>query len=153
VQQVCDLLESHIDPFDLDVFTPPLNSNLNRLSQRTSVLLGLLSGPEKQFTSRGNSVTSQEPYNILPLASSQIRFGLLPLSMSQSRKARAATRSVDVTRPLVTPASAPPTEGSFHPGRSVQTADQSGRRLCHTLSLQTGLAFWHDQVNPFYGAF
>ncbi|KAG9343720.1 hypothetical protein JZ751_013098 [Albula glossodonta] len=101
VQQVCDLLESHIDPFDLDVFTPPLNSNLNRLSQRTSVLLGLLTGAEKQFTSRGNSVGSQEPYNILPLASSQIRFGLLPLSMSQSRKAKAATRGMDVTRPLV----------------------------------------------------
>lgn len=37
IQQVCDTLESHIDPFDLDVFTPHLNSNLNRLSQRTSV--------------------------------------------------------------------------------------------------------------------
>ncbi|KAG7459572.1 hypothetical protein MATL_G00212070 [Megalops atlanticus] len=116
VQEVCDLLESYIDPFDLDVFTPPLNSNLNRLSQRTSVLLGLLTGAEKQFTPRGNSVSSQEPYNILPLASSQIRFGLLPLSMSQSRKAKVATRGVDVTRPLVTPASAPSTEDSFRPG-------------------------------------
>lgn len=35
--EVCDWLESYIDPFDLDVFTPPLNANLNRLSQRTSV--------------------------------------------------------------------------------------------------------------------
>lgn len=32
-----DFLEGHIDPFDLDVFTPHLNSNLNRLVQRTSV--------------------------------------------------------------------------------------------------------------------
>ena len=32
-----DSLEGNIDPFDLDVFTPPLNSNPNRLSQRTSV--------------------------------------------------------------------------------------------------------------------
>lgn len=37
--EVCDWLESYIDPFDLDVFTPPLNANLNRLSQRTSVRL------------------------------------------------------------------------------------------------------------------
>ncbi|KAJ8389155.1 hypothetical protein AAFF_G00123610 [Aldrovandia affinis] len=87
-----------------------------RVQQRTSVLLGLLTGAEKQFTPRGNSVSSQEPYNILPLASSQIRFGLLPLSMSQSRRARAATRGVDVTRPLVTPVSAPSTEDSFRPG-------------------------------------
>ncbi|XP_071248621.1 conserved oligomeric Golgi complex subunit 1-like [Salvelinus alpinus] len=37
VQQMCDSLESYIDPFDLDVFMPPFNSNLNRLSQRSSV--------------------------------------------------------------------------------------------------------------------
>ncbi|KAG5833013.1 hypothetical protein ANANG_G00297350 [Anguilla anguilla] len=99
-----------------DLFPLQHPDNLNRLSQRTSVLLGLLTGPEKQFSSRGNSVGSQEPYNILPLASSQIRFGLLPLSMSQSRKAKAATLGVDVTRPLVPPASAPPTEATFRPG-------------------------------------
>ena len=38
------------------------------------VLLGLLAGTEKQFSSRGNAVTTQEPYNILPLSSSQIRY-------------------------------------------------------------------------------
>lgn len=37
------------------------------------VLLGLLTGSEKQFTTRSSSVNAQEPYNILPLASSQIR--------------------------------------------------------------------------------
>ncbi|XP_072550253.1 conserved oligomeric Golgi complex subunit 1 isoform X2 [Salminus brasiliensis] len=100
IQQLCDSLESHIDPFDLDVFTPHLNSNLNRLTQRTSVLLGLLTGTEKQFAPRSSSVSSQEPYNILPLASSQIRFGLLPLSMTNSRKAKSATRATDITRPL-----------------------------------------------------
>uniref|UniRef100_A0A4W6D3X0 Conserved oligomeric Golgi complex subunit 1 n=1 Tax=Lates calcarifer TaxID=8187 RepID=A0A4W6D3X0_LATCA len=99
--EVCDWLESFIDPFDLDVFTPPLNANLNRLSQRTSVLLGLLTGSEKQFASRSSSVNSQEPYNILPLASSQIRFGLLPLSMSNVRKSKSATRSSDAPHQLV----------------------------------------------------
>ncbi|XP_030645773.1 conserved oligomeric Golgi complex subunit 1 isoform X2 [Chanos chanos] len=116
IQQVCDALESYIDPFDLDVFTPPLNNNLNRLSQRTSVLLGLLTGTEKQFTSRSNTGTSQEPYNILPLASSQIRFGLLPLSMNSSRKAKSATRPADGTRPMMAPSSAPSPEDAFRPG-------------------------------------
>ncbi|XP_062336428.1 conserved oligomeric Golgi complex subunit 1 isoform X1 [Osmerus eperlanus] len=115
LQQVCDSLESYIDPFDLDVFTPPLNSNLNRLSQRTSVLLGLLSGTEKQFVSRGNSVNTQEPPNILPLASSQIRFGLLPLSMSSSRRTKAPVRGADATRSLVPPTSAPAND-TFRPG-------------------------------------
>ncbi|XP_034566536.1 conserved oligomeric Golgi complex subunit 1 isoform X2 [Notolabrus celidotus] len=107
LHEVCDWLESFIDPFDLDVFTPPLNSNLNRLSQRTSVLLGLLTGSEKQFSLRSGSVNSQEPYNILPLASSQIRFGLLPLSMSNVRKSKSASRTSDAPHQP---------EDSFRPG-------------------------------------
>ncbi|XP_066499046.1 conserved oligomeric Golgi complex subunit 1 [Hoplias malabaricus] len=116
VQQVCDSLESHIDPFDLDVFTPHLNSNLNRLTQRTSVLLGLLTGTEKQFSPRSSSVSSQEPYNILPLASSQIRFGLLPLSMTNSRKNKSTTRASDISRPLMAPSSTPAPDEQFRPG-------------------------------------
>ncbi|KAM6297600.1 conserved oligomeric Golgi complex subunit 1 isoform 2-T2 [Aegotheles albertisi] len=95
MEKVTDFLEGHIDPFDLDVFTPHLNSNLNRLVQRTSVLFGLLTGTENQYTSRSSALSSQELHNILPLASSQIRFGLLPLSMSSSRKSKSATRSTE----------------------------------------------------------
>ncbi|NXY11383.1 COG1 protein, partial [Pteruthius melanotis] len=95
IEKVIDFLEGHIDPFDLDVFTPHLNSNLNRLVQRTSVLFGLLTGTENQYTSRGGAPSSQELHNILPLASSQIRFGLLPLSMSSSRKGKCTARSTE----------------------------------------------------------
>ncbi|XP_048102496.1 conserved oligomeric Golgi complex subunit 1 isoform X1 [Alosa alosa] len=134
VQDVCDSLEGHIDPFDLDVFTPHLNSNLNRVSQRTSVLLGLLAGTEKQFSSRGNTVNTQEPYNILPLASSQIRFGLLPLSMTNSRKAKSATRGSDITRPLATPASTPAPQDSFRPGNLFrQLANQEEEQSSSSL--------------------
>uniref|UniRef100_A0A3Q4M9Z8 Conserved oligomeric Golgi complex subunit 1 n=1 Tax=Neolamprologus brichardi TaxID=32507 RepID=A0A3Q4M9Z8_NEOBR len=77
--ETCDWLESFIDPFDLDVFTPHLNASLNRLSQRTLVLLGLLTGSEKQFALRSSSLNSQDPYNILPLASSQIRSDFIRL--------------------------------------------------------------------------
>ncbi|KAL7377838.1 hypothetical protein ABVT39_005075 [Epinephelus coioides] len=123
--EVCDWLEGYIDPFDLDVFTPPLNANLNRLSQRTSVLLGLLTGSEKQFALRSSSVNSQEPYNILPLASSQIRFGLLPLSMSNVRKSKSASRSSDVPHQLAPPSSTADREDSFRPGSLFrQLADQ-----------------------------
>uniref|UniRef100_A0A803YRF3 Conserved oligomeric Golgi complex subunit 1 n=1 Tax=Meleagris gallopavo TaxID=9103 RepID=A0A803YRF3_MELGA len=95
IEKVTDFLEGHIDPFDLDVFTPHLNSSLHRLVQRTSVLFGLLTGTENQYTSRSGALGSQELHNILPLASSQIRFGLLPLSMSSSRKAKPATRNTE----------------------------------------------------------
>uniref|UniRef100_A0A3Q4GFG7 Conserved oligomeric Golgi complex subunit 1 n=1 Tax=Neolamprologus brichardi TaxID=32507 RepID=A0A3Q4GFG7_NEOBR len=93
--------KSFIDPFDLDVFTPHLNASLNRLSQRTLVLLGLLTGSEKQFALRSSSLNSQDPYNILPLASSQIRFGLLPLSVSHVQKSKAASRSSEAPQQLV----------------------------------------------------
>uniref|UniRef100_A0A4W3K645 Conserved oligomeric Golgi complex subunit 1 n=1 Tax=Callorhinchus milii TaxID=7868 RepID=A0A4W3K645_CALMI len=101
IQNLADSLESHIDPFDLDVFTPHLNINLNRLSQRTSVLFGLLTGTEKQYTSRGTTFNSQEPHNILPLASSQIRFGLLPLSMTSLRKSKSSVRGTEVKNPVL----------------------------------------------------
>ncbi|XP_071248552.1 conserved oligomeric Golgi complex subunit 1 isoform X1 [Salvelinus alpinus] len=130
VQQMCDSLESYIDPFDLDVFMPPFNSNLNRLSQRSSVLLGLLTGTEKQFVSRGNSVGSQEPYNILPLASTQIRFGLLPLSMTNSRKTKSSTQGTDITRPLASPTSKPAHDDTFRPGNLFrQLANQEEEPL------------------------
>uniref|UniRef100_A0A3Q1HVM0 Conserved oligomeric Golgi complex subunit 1 n=1 Tax=Anabas testudineus TaxID=64144 RepID=A0A3Q1HVM0_ANATE len=98
--ELCDWLESFIDPFDLDVFTPLLNTNLNCLSQRTSVLLGLLMGSEKQFASHSSGVNCQEPHNILPLASNQIRFGLLPLSMSNARKSKPVSRCSDAPNQL-----------------------------------------------------
>ncbi|XP_054861403.1 conserved oligomeric Golgi complex subunit 1 isoform X2 [Amphiprion ocellaris] len=119
--EVCDWLESFIDPFDLDVFTPPLNANLNRLSQRTSVLLGLLTGSEKQFVLRSSGLNSQEPFNILPLASSQIRFGLLPLSMSNVRRSK-SSRSSEVPHQLTPQSSA---DDGFRPGSLFrQLADQ-----------------------------
>ncbi|XP_075850821.1 conserved oligomeric Golgi complex subunit 1 isoform X2 [Microcebus murinus] len=95
IEKVTDHLEALIDPFDLDVFTPHLNSNLNRLVQRTSVLFGLVTGTESQFSPRSSTFNSQEPHNILPLASSQIRFGLLPLSMTSTRRVKSTSRSVE----------------------------------------------------------
>uniref|UniRef100_A0A3Q2QGW3 Conserved oligomeric Golgi complex subunit 1 n=1 Tax=Fundulus heteroclitus TaxID=8078 RepID=A0A3Q2QGW3_FUNHE len=123
--KICDWLESFIDPFDLDVFTPPLNANLNRLSQRTSVLLGLVTGSEKQFAPRSSTGSSQEPYNILPLASSQIRFGLLPLSMSNARKSKSSSRGSDVSPNLAPQSSAAGSDDTFRPGSLFrQLADQ-----------------------------
>uniref|UniRef100_A0A9J7X7A4 Conserved oligomeric Golgi complex subunit 1 n=2 Tax=Cyprinus carpio TaxID=7962 RepID=A0A9J7X7A4_CYPCA len=99
IQQVCDSLESHIDPFDLDVFTPHLNSNLNRLSQRTSVSIANVSPT--------NPVLNVPQFN---------RFGLLPLSMTNSRKTNSATHGADIARPLVAPSSASAPQDSFRPG-------------------------------------
>ncbi|XP_003786216.1 conserved oligomeric Golgi complex subunit 1 [Otolemur garnettii] len=104
IEKVTDHLEALIDPFDLDVFMPHLNSNLNRLVQRTSVLFGLVTGTENQFSPRSSTFNSQEPHNILPLASSQIRFGLLPLSMTSTRRGKSTSRSAETKAQAVPPA-------------------------------------------------
>ncbi|KAB1265660.1 Conserved oligomeric Golgi complex subunit 1 [Camelus dromedarius] len=114
-EKVADYLEALIDPFDLDVFTPHLNSNLNRLVQRTSVLFGLVTGMENQFTPRSSTFNSQEAHNILPLASSQIRFGLLPLSMTSTRKAKSTSRSIE-TKAQVVPPALSRADDPAHPG-------------------------------------
>ncbi|NWI91240.1 COG1 protein, partial [Pitta sordida] len=126
MEQVIDFLEGHIDPFDLDVFTPHLNSNLNRLVQRTSVLFGLLTGTENQYTSRSGALSNQELHNILPLASSQIRFGLLPLSMSSSRKNKCTARSTERVQVGTTPV-VPREDEASRPGslfRQLVTEDE-----------------------------
>ncbi|MEE6519126.1 hypothetical protein FKM82_030619 [Ascaphus truei] len=115
IQRVADQLETRIDPFDLDVFTPHLNASLNRLAQRTSVLFGLLTGAENQFTSRSSSLGVQETHNVLPLASSQIRFGLLPLSMSSSRKSKSVGRTKEDIKTVVGKRS----RTRLHEGRGV----------------------------------
>ncbi|XP_040308181.1 conserved oligomeric Golgi complex subunit 1 isoform X2 [Herpailurus yagouaroundi] len=125
IEKVADSLETLIDPFDLDVFTPHLNSNLTRLAQRTSVLFGLVTGTENQFTPRSNTFNSQEPHNILPLASSQIRFGLLPLSMTSTRKAKSTSRSIE-TKTQVSAQS----EG-FTPVDPVPTSHQTTQLAPH----------------------
>ncbi|KAM7146011.1 conserved oligomeric Golgi complex subunit 1 isoform 3-T4 [Macrochelys suwanniensis] len=116
IEKVTDFLEANIDPFDLDVFTPHLNSSLNRLVQRTSVLFGLLTGAENQYTNRSNNLSSQEPYNILPLASSQIRFGLLPLSMSSSRRTKSAVKNTENQTQVPPPSVIRAEEETFRPG-------------------------------------
>ncbi|XP_077019820.1 conserved oligomeric Golgi complex subunit 1 [Tamandua tetradactyla] len=116
IEKVTDYLEALIDPFDLDVFTPHLNSNLNRLVQRTSVLFGLVTGTENQFTPRSSAFNSQEPHNILPLASSQIRFGLLPLSMTSTRKAKSTNRSTETKAQVGPPALSQADDDPVHPG-------------------------------------
>ncbi|XP_059991135.1 conserved oligomeric Golgi complex subunit 1 isoform X2 [Lagenorhynchus albirostris] len=88
VEKVADYLEALIDPFDLDVFTPHLHGNLNRLVQRTSVLFGLVTATENHFTPRSSTFSSQEAHNVLPLASSQISGRLLSSRHSPEQMTR-----------------------------------------------------------------
>ncbi|KAJ8028956.1 Conserved oligomeric Golgi complex subunit 1 [Holothuria leucospilota] len=85
LKSVIDTLEGYIDPFDLDVFHPHLQQKLNSHCQRCSLLMGALTNPNKHLLSshRAASSTYQEQHNVLPVAGSQLRFNLLPLSTVQ----------------------------------------------------------------------
>ncbi|XP_071477310.1 conserved oligomeric Golgi complex subunit 1-like [Diadema antillarum] len=85
-----DTLEGFVDPFDLDVFTPHMTSNLNRHAHRCSLLLGFLTSPEKHLFSsqRSSAAGYQEQHNVLPLSSPQVRFSLLPLSTASSQTSK-----------------------------------------------------------------
>ncbi|XP_077988897.1 conserved oligomeric Golgi complex subunit 1-like [Glandiceps talaboti] len=86
VQQLIDDFESYIDPFDLDVFTPHLQSNLTRHTMRCAVLLGALSSPERPtYSHRPVQTGHHEQHNVLPLTPGQGRFSLLPLSTSHTK--------------------------------------------------------------------
>nr|KAF6455443.1 component of oligomeric golgi complex 1 [Rousettus aegyptiacus] len=149
IEKVADSLEAFIDPFDLDVFTPHLNSNLNRLVQRTSVLFGLVTGTENQFTPRSSTFNSQEPHNILPLASSQIRFGLLPLSMTSTRKAKSTGRSIESEAQAVPPALSR-ADDPTHPGslfrQLVSEEDDSSTPSLFTLGWLSSMTKSHGDI-------
>ncbi|CAE1289137.1 COG1 [Acanthosepion pharaonis] len=92
IKQIFDQLEEFVDPFDLDVFTPYMQSHLTKCSQRCNVLFGSMTSVSKQNIIFGNRhYTSgshhQEQHNILPLSNCTNRFPLLPLSTSYPNRA------------------------------------------------------------------
>lgn len=89
LENVTDALEGCVDPFDLDVFSPHVATNLNRQLQKCGVLFGVLSSLDKHFThsfgvTQRPSAGSHDQHNVMPLAPNPPRFNLLPLSSYSS---------------------------------------------------------------------
>ncbi|KAK7465202.1 hypothetical protein BaRGS_00037631 [Batillaria attramentaria] len=105
-QKVIEGLEEHVDPFDLDVFSPYIQSNLMKAAQRSAVLLGTLSSSDRHAmlsTSRP-SLGGQEQHNVLPLTNCSARFPLLPLGSQPSRPSlQQAVLSQTISRSIDTP--------------------------------------------------
>ncbi|XP_071095427.1 conserved oligomeric Golgi complex subunit 1-like isoform X2 [Haliotis cracherodii] len=101
---ICESLEEVVDPFDLDVFSPYMQVNLHRQSQRTAVIFGSLAALDKQSvvsTGRAPAAGQHEQHNVLPLSSCNSRFPLLPLSTQQSRSSmQSYVPSQTITRGL-----------------------------------------------------
>ncbi|XP_065836451.1 conserved oligomeric Golgi complex subunit 1-like [Oscarella lobularis] len=83
VRDVHAWLESRIDPFDLSVFQPFLDSNLSKHIQRASVMLGPVHKGDswnKRATTMTTTTTSgaHDQHNVLALTQGVPRFTLLP---------------------------------------------------------------------------
>ncbi|XP_065060256.1 conserved oligomeric Golgi complex subunit 1-like [Rhopilema esculentum] len=81
-------MESFVDPFDLDVFTPHMTNFVNKQLQKSCLLLGTISNIDKHtlptLSSRTSSM-SQEQYNVVPFSPNPVRFMLLPISAHQEK--------------------------------------------------------------------
>ncbi|XP_076341295.1 conserved oligomeric Golgi complex subunit 1-like isoform X2 [Tachypleus tridentatus] len=89
LEQVVRDLESLIDPFDLDVFSPHFKMNLSRALQGSSLVLGLavsgdLAGSWDNTRPKPQTGRSDH-HNVLPLMSGLVKFPLLPISMEPSK--------------------------------------------------------------------
>ncbi|KAK7116850.1 conserved oligomeric Golgi complex subunit 1-like isoform X2 [Littorina saxatilis] len=103
-QAIVESLEGHVDPFDLDVFSPYIQSNIMKATQRSAVLLGALSMSDRHamLSSGRPTMGGQEQHNVLPLTTCTARFPLLPLGSQPSRSslqqtvlAQTISRSLD----------------------------------------------------------
>ncbi|CAH1981180.1 unnamed protein product [Acanthoscelides obtectus] len=102
-QDICDKFRSKVDPFDLDVFYPYLQSNVKRAVGQAQVILGCLLPSPHHLASLGiyekNKEQEQNP-SLLALStpSSTTWFSLLPISVPTSKFAAGQLTSKKSTK-------------------------------------------------------
>lgn len=81
-------LEGFIDPFDYDICSPFIHSNISKAIARSSALYGILNINERyNKANTGGSITAEnDKFNLLVLSNNQHRFELLPLPSQQSQQ-------------------------------------------------------------------
>ncbi|XP_054722129.1 conserved oligomeric Golgi complex subunit 1-like [Uloborus diversus] len=82
-QEIINEAVSHVDPFDMDVFSVPLQQNLKKSLQKSLALFGLIASPDQISylnSIKAPSVNSQMEHNVMLSSNTGSRFPLLPLS-------------------------------------------------------------------------
>ncbi|XP_078314563.1 conserved oligomeric Golgi complex subunit 1-like isoform X2 [Crassostrea virginica] len=133
--RVIESLEERVDPFDLDVFSPYMQSHLMKQGQRSAVLYGALTSLDRLgLFSAGRPLQSgqSEQHNVLPLTSCHARFTLLPIS----------------TQPIRSSIQAPALQQSLYKakaseGGSHSLAEKAAAVLPQTSSLQKESSFYN----------
>jgi len=86
-------IESEIDPFDLNVLSPYMQSHLQKLVPRSSLLFGHLITNDRLIPSKPLTMNTQDTNNILSLSSCSQRFSLLPIATNLSSTSSGQTIS------------------------------------------------------------
>ncbi|CAF2492539.1 unnamed protein product [Rotaria sp. Silwood2] len=86
-------IESEIDPFDLNVLSPYMQSHLQKIVPRSSLLFGHLITNDRIIPSKPLTMNSQDTNNILSLSSCSQRFSLLPIATNLSSTSSGQKRS------------------------------------------------------------
>lgn len=82
-------IRAAIDPFDLDVFTPLLQSSRTKAYHRSAVLMGFFASLNPAHQGARPMLSSSEMHNTVALADVVPRFPLLPLGSAGSRNSKA----------------------------------------------------------------
>ena len=83
--KLIDRIRGAIDPFDLDVFTPLLQSSRTKAYHRSAVLMGFFAALNPAHQGARPMLSSSESHNTVALADVVPRFPLLPLGSTTSR--------------------------------------------------------------------
>jgi len=86
-------IESEIDPFDLNVLSPYMQSHLQKIVPRSSLLFGPLITNDRLIPSKPLTMNTQDTNNILSLSSCSQRFSLLPIATNLSSTSSGQTIS------------------------------------------------------------
>ncbi|KAK2150545.1 hypothetical protein LSH36_401g03021 [Paralvinella palmiformis] len=125
-QKAIERLESLVDPFDLDVFSPYIQQRLVKQSQRSNILYGSLTSLDHHISymygGGKQSSVHQEQHNVLALTTSGSRFPLLPLSIQNRtmmshpviQSPKALSKGSPLISPTLEPSSPPPMLSSQH---------------------------------------
>jgi len=84
-KELIDKIRAAIDPFDLDVFTPLLQSSRTKAYHRSAVLMGFFASLNPAHQGARPMLSSSETHNTVALADVVPRFPLLPLGSATLR--------------------------------------------------------------------
>jgi len=88
-------LEAFVDPFDFDILTPFIESNVNKAVSKSGSLFGVLNLSERFARNAKKETIATDFHNFLLLSNNTQRFELLPISTATTNRNAAKLSTLD----------------------------------------------------------